>query len=93
MVGIDGPRWLLRANFLGRAAVEQAAYDRLAEIVRGVVVVRGDRPMPPGDLIPFTLPPGAQPTRPAQQPAPATPPERPRTLDDLGPGPTSTEVR
>jgi translation initiation factor IF-2 len=36
-----------------------------------------------------------QPVRPAQpaQPAQPTPPERPRTLDDLGPGPTSTEVR
>lgn len=56
MVGIDGPRWLLRATFLGRAAVDDAAFAPLSQVVRDVVVVRGSAPMPPGDLIPLRLP-------------------------------------
>jgi len=87
MVGIDGPRWLLRATFLGQAAVDDAAFEGLAQVVRDVVVVRGSQPMPPGDLIPFTLP--------QQQPAPAddSADGAKPTLDDLDPGPTITEIR
>jgi Protein of unknown function (DUF3710) len=62
MVGIDGPRWLLRATFLGRAAVDDAAFASLSQVVRDVVVERGSAPMPPGDLIPLHLP--QQPSQP-----------------------------
>lgn len=86
MVGIDGPRWLLRANFLGRAAVEEQAFANLAQVVRDVVVVRGEAPMPPGELIAFRLP--DQAAAPAQPEVPARP-----ALEDLDPGPTATEVR
>jgi len=64
MVGIDGPRWLLRATFLGRAAVDEAALASLSPVVRDVIVVRGSVPMPPGDLIPLRLP-GAPSSAPA----------------------------
>ncbi len=57
--GIDGPRWMLRATFLGAATTSAEAFGRLVQIVRDTVVVRGDGPMAPGDLIPL---------RPPQQP-------------------------
>jgi Protein of unknown function (DUF3710) len=89
MVGIDGPRWLLRATFLGRAAVEQEPFEALSKVVRDLIVVRGDNPMPPGDLIPLQLPPQAQPQGGEGQPDQPVKP----TLDDLRPGPTITETR
>ncbi|HJU96986.1 MAG TPA: DUF3710 domain-containing protein [Jiangellaceae bacterium] len=61
VVGIDGPRWMLRATFLGTAISDPQAFARLVKVVREVVVVRGDRPMAPGDVIPVTAP-----TRPEQ---------------------------
>jgi hypothetical protein len=54
--GIDGPRWMLRATFLGAATTDAAMLQRMVEVVRGVVVLRGDSPMPPGDVIPLTPP-------------------------------------
>jgi hypothetical protein len=68
--GIDGPRWLLRATFLGKATSDAGVFQRLVDIVRSVVVIRGDGPMAPGDVIVLSPPPGSQ----AQQ-AGTTPPE------------------
>jgi hypothetical protein len=62
VVGIDGPRWMLRATFLGKAITDPHAFAGLVRVVRDVVVVRGDRPMAPGDVIPLTAP-----TRPEQR--------------------------
>jgi hypothetical protein len=61
-VGVDGPRWFLRAVFSGPAAVadEDAAAD-IEAIVRGTVVVRGTEAMAPRDLLPLRLPAQAQP--------------------------------
>jgi hypothetical protein len=56
VVGIDGPRWMLRATFLGTATTDAKAYARLVKVVRQTVVVRGDRPMAPGDVIPIKPP-------------------------------------
>lgn len=56
VTGIDGPRWMLRATFIGAATTDATAFARLVEVVRGVVVVRGDRPMPPGDVISLSPP-------------------------------------
>lgn len=55
-VGVDGPRWLLRAVFQGRAAIEPEAAQSLEELVRGTVVVRGGEPMGPRELLPLSLP-------------------------------------
>lgn len=54
--GIDGPRWMLRATFLGKAISDAAQFQRLVDLVRQVVVVRGEAPMPPGEVIPLTPP-------------------------------------
>lgn len=56
IAGVDGPRWMLRATFIGGATTSASAFARLVEVVRGVVVVRGDRPMAPGDVIVLTPP-------------------------------------
>ena len=60
VVGIPGPRWLLRATLFGRPAVE---YDEAGDVetaLRDVVVVRGGSPVPPGDALPLTMPPNAR---------------------------------
>jgi len=59
--GIDGPRWMLRATFLGTATTDAKAFGRLVNVVRDTVVVRGERPMAPGDIIPLKAPALAEP--------------------------------
>ncbi|TQS41280.1 DUF3710 domain-containing protein [Cryptosporangium phraense] len=55
-VGVDGPRWFLRATFTGAAAADPDAGPQLTESVRQVVVVRGDDAMPVRDPLPLQLP-------------------------------------
>jgi len=60
VLGIPGPRWLLRATLFGRPA---AAFDpdgNVETAIRDLVVVRGSMPIPPGDALPLTMPPTAQ---------------------------------
>jgi hypothetical protein len=61
VIGIDGPRWLLRGTLLGRAAVEPEAAPPMEESLRNVVVVRGSEPMAPREALGLRLPAGAQP--------------------------------
>ena len=58
-VGVDGPRWFLRGLFAGAAAADPAAAASLEAVFREVVVVRGEQPMPPRDLLELRLPPEA----------------------------------
>jgi Protein of unknown function (DUF3710) len=67
IVGIEGPRWLLRATYLGRASGDVPADDPLELAVRDVVVVRGGAAMAPREPIPLRLPPGATPEDPADE--------------------------
>jgi len=57
--GVDGPRWFLRGLFAGAAADDPAAAAPLEAVLSQVVVVRGDHPMPPRDLLELRLPPDA----------------------------------
>lgn len=59
IIGVDGPRWLLRGDISGRAATDSHQGQMLERIFREVVVVRGREPIPPRDLIPLQLPQGA----------------------------------
>ena len=63
-VGVDGPRWFLRGVISGEGAVNAEAAEKAEELFRSIVVVRGNTPMPPRDLIPLHMPaataPGAQ---------------------------------
>ncbi|MBN9613265.1 MAG: DUF3710 domain-containing protein [Actinobacteria bacterium] len=57
-VGVDGPRWLLRGVIMGRATGDAEARAKVDELFRDTVVVRGDQPMPPSELLPLTMPAG-----------------------------------
>jgi len=57
--GVDGPRWFLRGVFSGAAAENPAAAAPLEAVMREVVVVRGEHPVPPRDLLELRLPPEA----------------------------------
>lgn len=61
VLGIAGPRWLLRATFLGRPAVSPQEDGDLESALREVVVVRGSAPMAPGDPLPLVMPGNARP--------------------------------
>jgi len=60
VLGIVGPRWLLRVSTFGRPAVSYDDNELLEKVLRDVVVVRGTQPMSPGEPLPLTLPPGAR---------------------------------
>jgi len=92
-VGIDGPRWFLRAVVSGRAAIEPEAAEAVHDVIRTAVVDRGGDAMPPRELLPLRLP-----EVPADEAVQATEPEDPGApqLADLNPferGPEITEVR
>lgn len=61
VVGIDGPRWLLRVTFMGRPATDDAAAGGWENYIRTIVVSRGGGAMAPGAELPLQLPPDAQP--------------------------------
>lgn len=63
-VGIDGRRWFLRAVIGGAAIGNEEAANIVDGILRDVVVNRGDKPLPPAELLPLSVPSNAQ-TRPA----------------------------
>jgi hypothetical protein len=55
-VGIDGPRWFLRAMFVGPAALDESAAEPFEQALRQVIVVRGSDPLPAREPIPLRLP-------------------------------------
>jgi hypothetical protein len=57
-VGVNGPRWFLRAVFEGPAVSEPEPARMMEAVLRDVVVVRGAEAMAPGDLLPLR-PPGS----------------------------------
>lgn len=57
-IAVDGPRWLLRGVIMGAAATDESARERVIDLFRESVVVRGDQPMPPNELLPLQVPAG-----------------------------------
>jgi hypothetical protein len=55
-VGVDGPRWMVRAVFQGAAATDPDAGKLLDEMLRGLVVDRGKEAFPVRDALPLRLP-------------------------------------
>jgi hypothetical protein len=55
-IGVDGPRWFLRGVIAGNAAADPEAAEQIEDLFRSIVVVRGNSPMPPRDLIPLRMP-------------------------------------
>ncbi len=56
VIGVDGPRWLLRAVYSGLAAADPEQAGELAVCLQGVVVDRGDEAKPAGEALPLRLP-------------------------------------
>jgi Protein of unknown function (DUF3710) len=67
-IGVDGPRWFLRGVFGGEAALDRDAAAGLEGLFRKIVVVRGDNPMPPRDLLQLRLPKDTAPAAPQAVP-------------------------
>ncbi|MFJ4028364.1 DUF3710 domain-containing protein [Paenarthrobacter sp. NPDC089989] len=86
-MGVDGPRWFLRGVLGGAAALEKDAAAGLEELFRQVVVVRGDNPMPPRELLQLRLPKDAtasgQPPVPHDEPS-VQRPERGPEITQIG---------
>jgi hypothetical protein len=62
IVGIEGPRWLLRATFLGDAGLNPSDEGLLMEALRDVIVVRGEEARIPREALLLTLPENAVPS-------------------------------
>ena len=91
-VGVDGPRWFVRGLFSGPAAEGGNEADLLEEVLRDVVVVRGEHPVPPREILELRLPPEARQALEEQ----AAADEENRFDGDLNPferGPEFTETR
>lgn len=87
-IGVDGPRWFLRAVITGPAAADGPAAEPLLDLVRSCVVLRGDQAMAPRELLPLQVP--------MQLQDEAAEPEPPPRADELSPfhrGPEITEIR
>ncbi|MGO3210112.1 MAG: DUF3710 domain-containing protein, partial [Brachybacterium sp.] len=81
-IGIDGPRWFVRAILTGKALGDKEQSRRFETLISRLVVVRGSEAMAPQELIPLHLP-GE---RPGLSQVGAAP------LDPLARGPEITEV-
>ena len=55
-LGVDGPRWFLRGVISGPAALRPEIAAPLEQVFANVVVVRGDHPVPPRDMLEIRLP-------------------------------------
>lgn len=58
IVGVDGPRWMLRGIFSGKAATDPDGDEAKAlnQLFSNIVVERGEDPLAPRDLIPMHPP-------------------------------------
>jgi uncharacterized protein DUF3710 len=55
-IGVDGPRWFLRAMLAGAPALDDGQAQPFLDTFRGTVVVRGNAPLPVREPIPLQLP-------------------------------------
>ncbi len=69
-VGVNGPKWFLRAVIHGPAAVNEEQAAAMLAFVRQIIVDRGDEPRPPRELLALT-PPKAAPAPNGEAHAPA----------------------
>src|SRR4051812_27813538 len=90
-IGVDGPRWFLRGVLSGAALEDPEKAAVMEQVFQQIVVVRGDAPMPPRELLELSLPADAQEAMAAEQPE-GDEGERP-PLNPFARGPEITEVR
>jgi Protein of unknown function (DUF3710) len=56
IVGVEGPRWLLRGTFLGKSAELPDPDGEMESAFRDVIVVRGEAAMKPRDMLEMRMP-------------------------------------
>lgn len=88
-LGVDGPRWFLRGMITGPAAGQPELAAELEDVFADVVVVRGDAPHPPREMLEIQLPEEARRAL-EEQMAAADQPEYPNPFER---GPEITEIR
>jgi Protein of unknown function (DUF3710) len=66
IIGINGPRWMLRGTFLGRPATDFDNAAAWEDTLAKVAIRRGDHAMPAGDPLPVVLPESARRADPGQ---------------------------
>jgi hypothetical protein len=106
IVGVDGPRWMLRGIFTGAAAHEGAEQEAFNELFSQIIVERGPEPLAPRDLLPMHPPIDTRAAQQAQaaRPAPGvkdiSQPDGPLSQDQqtqvqttLARGPMFSEIR
>lgn len=88
-LGVDGPRWFLRAMLIGPAAADRSAGEPFMRAFRRLVIVRGDAPLPVREAVPLVLPKDL-----AQQIADGgAVPQQPARKRPAGRGPATTNRR
>lgn len=94
-VGVDGPRWFIRGVFMGKAATDNLAAERLTSVFSSAVVVRGEAAMAPGAPIVLQLPQKqADGPHTTGTPSPPNPsPPNPSPSNPFERGPEMTEIR
>lgn len=56
IMGVEGPRWVLRGDIQGPAATEEEAFKQISQVVDQLVVFRDQSPYPPHAALPLTVP-------------------------------------
>lgn len=59
-LGIDGPRWMIRAMIMGKAAMNHSEATMLYDILKNTVIDRGDQPLPARQMLELTPPENVQ---------------------------------
>jgi len=55
-IGVDGPRWVLRGVIRGEGAVKPEVMAQVEDVFQKIVVVRGDEPVPPREMLKIVVP-------------------------------------
>jgi hypothetical protein len=56
VIGVDGPRWMLRMTLAGPADKADQLAELAYEVISRTFVYRGDAPLPAGQSLPVTIP-------------------------------------
>ena len=65
VVGVNGPRWMLRCSLLGAAATRPEDASEWEDSIRKLGVRRGAQAMPVGEALPVVMPPQARKVEPS----------------------------
>lgn len=92
-LGVDGPRWFLRGVLSGSALEDENVARVMEEVFANIVVVRGDDPMPPRELLELSLPAEAQEAMEAAEGEEGEEGQERPPLNPFERGPEITEIR